>query len=138
VTVDERTVPGERVPLERLEAVAGVSVRVDQDLPPMRCEDAGFRAAVLDVARSVHESEAGDGADGSGGGSDGDGDEPTPQAVVKPHATDAGWLSQAGTETVVCGPAEPGEAHTADESVSIAVLERCYRLYRGVAERGPE
>jgi acetylornithine deacetylase len=117
VTVDERTVPGERAPLERLETVDGVSVRVDQDLPPMRCADAACRDAVLSVVRDVQ-----DGAD-------------APQHVVKPHATDAGWLAGAGTEPVVCGPAEPGEAHTATESVSVAVLERCYRIYRGVTER---
>jgi acetylornithine deacetylase len=35
---------------------------------------------------------------------------------------------------VVCGPSEPGEAHTATESVSLSVLDRCYRIYRGVAE----
>jgi acetylornithine deacetylase len=125
VTVDERTVPGERAPLERLEAVDGVSVRVDQDLPPMRCDDAAFREAVLAAARDV---QGGDAA------ADGD-DDGAPQAVVKPHATDAGWLAGAGTEPVVCGPAEPGEAHTADESVSIDVLERCYRIYRAVAGR---
>ncbi len=118
VTVDERTVPGERVPLERLETVDGVTVRVDQDLPPMRCTDAPFRDAVLSAARGV---QADDGHD--------------PQHVVKPHATDAGWLAGAGTEPVVCGPAEPGEAHTATESVSLSVLERCYRIYRSVAER---
>ncbi|MFC6728557.1 M20/M25/M40 family metallo-hydrolase, partial [Natronoarchaeum mannanilyticum] len=60
-----------------------------------------------------------------------------PALVTKPHATDAGWLAQAGTTCVVCGPAEPGEAHTADESVSLDVLERCYELYRGVAELWP-
>jgi acetylornithine deacetylase len=36
---------------------------------------------------------------------------------------------------VVCGPAEPGEAHTADESVSIEVLERCREVYERVAGR---
>jgi acetylornithine deacetylase len=34
----------------------------------------------------------------------------------------------------VIGPAEPGEAHTADESVSVAVLERCRAIYRALAE----
>jgi acetylornithine deacetylase len=56
------------------------------------------------------------------------------ELVTKPHATDAGWLAEAGTACVVCGPAEPGEAHTAEESVSIAVLERCYGSYRRLAE----
>jgi acetylornithine deacetylase len=117
VTVDERTVPGERAPLSRVEAVDGVEWTVDQDLPPMRCGDEAFADAVLDAARAAQSN--------------------TPEAVVKPHATDAGWLSQAGVECVVCGPAEPGEAHTKDESVSAEVLERCYAIYRRVAERGP-
>jgi acetylornithine deacetylase len=114
VTVDERTVPGERADLGAVEAVGGVEWRVDQDLPPMQCEDADFADLVLAAA-----TEAQDGA---------------PEHVVKPHATDAGWLADAGTTCVVCGPAEPGEAHTDSESVSVAVLERCYRIYRGVAE----
>jgi len=114
VTVDERTVPGERVALERVESVSGVEWVVDQDLPPMACDDADFAAAVLDAA-----CEAQDGG---------------PQRVAKPHATDAGWLAAAGTTCVVCGAAEPGEAHTAEESVAMDVLERCERIYRGVAE----
>jgi acetylornithine deacetylase len=113
VTVDERTVPGGRADLGAVEAVSGVEWRVDQDLPPMACEDAAFADAVHDAAAATQ-----------------DGD---PGRVLKPHATDAGWLSAAGTECVVVGPAEPGEAHTADESVSLAVLERCYEVYRTVA-----
>jgi len=112
VTVDERTVPGERAPLSRVEALDGVSLRVDQDLPPMACGDPGFADAVLAAA-----------ADAQTG---------TPEHVVKPHATDAGWLAAAGTDCIVVGPAEPGEAHTADESVSVEVLERCRRIYDGV------
>ncbi len=115
VTVDERTVPGERAPLERVEEIAGVTWEVDQDLPPMRCDDAAFADLVLSAADAVQ--------DGS------------PEHFVKPHATDAGWLAGAGTTCVVCGAAEPGEAHTAEESVSLAVLNRCERLYRAVAER---
>jgi acetylornithine deacetylase len=111
-TVDERTVPGERAPLERIEAIAGVSWRVDQDLPPMACGDADFADAVLAAATDVQDA--------------------TPEHVVKPHATDAGWLAAAGTDCVVVGAAEPGEAHTATESVSIEVLERCRRIYDGV------
>jgi acetylornithine deacetylase len=114
VTVDERTVPGERAPLERVEEVAGVSVTVDQDLPPMACEEAAFAELVLDAARTAQEG--------------------TPEQVTKPHATDAGWLAAAGSTCVICGAAELGEAHTATESVSTDVLDRCYRIYRGVAE----
>jgi acetylornithine deacetylase len=117
VTVDERTVPGERAPLERVERVDGVAWTVDQDLPPMACDDGDFADLVRDAAAGA---QSGD-----------------PELVTKPHATDAGWLADAGTTCVVCGAAEPGEAHTDDESVSLDVLGRCYRTYRAVAERFP-
>ncbi|GCF14233.1 acetylornithine deacetylase [Haloarcula mannanilytica] len=116
-TVDERTVPGERAPLDRVEAIDGVTWRVDQDLPPMACSDAEFADTVLNAATAAQ-----DGA---------------PEHVVKPHATDAGWLAQAGTDCVIVGAAEPGEAHTADESVSLDVLERCREVYERIAEAWP-
>jgi len=118
VTVDERTVPGDRVDLEVAASVPGVGLEVDQDLPPMACEDADFADAVLAAADAAQSG--------------------TPERVVKPHATDAGWLAaRAGTTCVVCGAAEPGEAHTATESVSLAVVERCAEVYRRVAESWP-
>ena len=114
VTVDERTVPGERAAVDQVTAVDGVTWTVDQDLPPMRCRDDAFADAVLAAA-----TDAQDGA---------------PELVTKPHATDAGWLDdRAGTACVVCGVAEPGEAHTATESASVHVLQRCYDVYRSVA-----
>jgi acetylornithine deacetylase len=119
VTVDERTVPGARAALSETEAVAGVTWRVDQDLPPMACADAAFADAALASARAVHDPETA----------------AEPAHVAKPHATDAGWLADAGAATVVIGAAEPGEAHTATESVSVAVLDRCRRLYADLAER---
>jgi acetylornithine deacetylase len=122
VTIDERTVPDDRADIGRA-AGEGVDWEVDQDLPPMACQDEAFADAALAAARTAH----------------GHADDPVPAAVpehvVKPHATDAGWLAnRAGTDCVVCGAAEQGEAHTADESVSLAVLDRCYRTYRLVAE----
>jgi acetylornithine deacetylase len=114
VTVDERTVPGGRADLGRTEAIEGVAWTVDQDLPPMGCSDPDFADAALAAATDTQVE--------------------TPERVVKPHATDAGWLAEAGTECVVCGPAEQGEAHTADESVSVEVLERCREIYRAIAE----
>ena len=115
LTIDERTVPGERAPLEAVEEIADVSWTVEQDLPPMRCRSERFARAVRGAAAAAQESE--------------------PEQVTKPHATDAGWLAEAGTACVVCGPAEPGEAHTKDESVSTEVLQRCYRIYRGAVEQ---
>ena len=119
VTVDERTVPGERAALARTESVEGVEWVVDQDLPPMACDDDAFADAALAAAREVH----------------GDRGLEAPEHVVKPHATDAGWLSAAGTACVVCGPSEPGEAHTETESVAVDVLERCVETYLSLAER---
>jgi acetylornithine deacetylase len=114
VTVDERTVPGERAAIERVEEIEGVSWRVDQDLPPMRCGDDAFADAVLAAAADTQDG--------------------VPELVTKPHATDAGWLAdRAGTACVVCGVAEPGEAHTDSESASVRVLERCSETYRAVA-----
>jgi len=116
ITVDERTVPGDRTALDQV-AGEGVEWTVDQDLPPMRCPDRAFADATLSAAGAVQDSD--------------------PERVVKPHATDAGWLAEAGVACVVCGPAEPGEAHTATESVSVEVLRRCARLYRRLAEAWP-
>lgn len=112
ITLDERTVPGDRADIGRLTAIDGVEWDVEQDLPPMACEDDAFAQAVLEAATEAQPD--------------------SPALVTKPHATDAGWLAQAGTTCVVCGAAEPGEAHTDDESVSVPVLERCYRIYRNI------
>ncbi|MFB6191801.1 MAG: M20 family metallopeptidase [Haloarculaceae archaeon] len=119
VTVDERTVPGERADVAAAveAATAGVEPRVDQDLPPMGCGDEAFVGAGLAAARAVQ--------DGAG------------ERIVKPHATDAGWLDRrAGTECLVIGAAEPGEAHTGDESVSLSTLDRCRAIYRRLATAG--
>jgi acetylornithine deacetylase len=115
VTVDERTVPGDRADLGRVADLPGIEWVVDQDLPPMACDEPAFADAVLGAAGVEQDRE--------------------PAHVVKPHATDAGWLAEAGTTCVVCGPAEPGEAHTATESVSLDVLERCAAIYRRAAKR---
>ncbi|MFB6104248.1 MAG: M20 family metallopeptidase [Halobacteriaceae archaeon] len=117
ITIDERTVPDARADLEAVATAAGVDWTVDQDLPPMACDDPGYADAVREIATTVQDT--------------------VPEQVTKPHATDAGWLAQAGTTCLVCGPAEPGEAHTDDESVAIAVLDRCYQLYRDLADGWP-
>ncbi|GGM70101.1 acetylornithine deacetylase [Halarchaeum rubridurum] len=117
VTIDERTVPGDRAALDRATEVEGVSWDVEQDLPPMACDDAAFADAALDAVAGAQDA--------------------TPEQVVKPHATDAGWLADAGTTCVVCGPAEPGEAHTDAESVSLDALRTCRDAYLEIAARWP-
>ena len=142
VTIDERTVPDERAPLADLESMPGVRVDIEQDLPPMACADESFAELALDVATAVQRNSDVDTLESEGetipdtGALESEDDiraDTVPEHVVKPHATDAGWLADAGTNCVVCGPAQPGEAHTEDESVSLSVLERCYHIYRGIA-----
>lgn len=115
VTLDERTLPGHSIDIDAaIEDIDGVEWTIDQDWPPMRCHDDT-------VAEAVRESLAAVG--------------PTPQFVTKPHATDASWLAEAGTVTVVVGPAERGQAHTSDESVDIELLSLATEGYRAIAER---
>lgn len=115
ITIDERTIPGERAAVESVAQQEGISLDIEQDLPPMACDDPAFADLVAEAAAAAQSR--------------------SPEQVSKPHATDAGWLAEAGTTCVVCGAAEPGEAHTADESVSLDVLDRCYEIYRRSAER---
>ncbi len=117
LTVDERTVPAGVSPLKRLEDRPESTVTVDQNLPPMACSTPAFADAVGAAAEATQPE--------------------TPRQTVKPHATDAGWLADAGSACVVCGPAELGEAHTADESVSLDLVERSYRLYREALSMTP-
>ncbi len=53
----------------------------------MACGDADFADAVLDAATTAQDG--------------------TPEHVVRPHATDAGWVAQAGTDCVIVGAASP-------------------------------
>jgi acetylornithine deacetylase len=114
ITIDERTVPGERASLSAVTEHPKLSLTIEQDLPPMACDDRAFADVVQRAAQTAQDA--------------------TSEHVLKPHATDAGWLTNAGTTCVVCGPAEPGEAHTENESVSLAVLDRCYEIYRTASE----
>ncbi|MBK9134413.1 MAG: acetylornithine deacetylase [Betaproteobacteria bacterium] len=50
--------------------------------------------------------------------------------------TEAGLFQRAGMSTVVCGPGSIGQAHQADEYVSLAQLARCEAFLRGIAVAG--
>lgn len=114
LTLDERTVPGDRVDLKGLGKAESTAVTVDQDLPPMQCQDETFIEVVLGAVDEAQTE--------------------SPSTVIKPHATDAGRLADAGTTCLVCGPAEPGEAHTPDESVSLSLLESAFNCYLAIAD----
>jgi acetylornithine deacetylase len=53
------------------------------------------------------------------------------------YATEAAWLAQAGIPSVVFGPGAIEQAHTADEWISIAELERGARAYYDFIANGP-
>jgi len=112
--VDERTVP-RREPYGYDFDGAGVEATAVDEMPAMECDDDTFAEGVRDSARETGE-----------GGS---------ELVVKPHATDAGHLARAGVSCVVCGPAERGEAHTDEESVSVEALDRTREAYQRALER---
>lgn len=50
--------------------------------------------------------------------------------------TEAGLFQRAGLSTVVCGPGSIGQAHQADEFVSLAELARCEAFLRGITREG--
>jgi len=47
--------------------------------------------------------------------------------------TEAGIFKQSGIPTVVCGPGSIGQAHQADEFVSLAQLAQCERFMQRLA-----
>jgi len=50
--------------------------------------------------------------------------------------TEAGLFQRAGLSTVVCGPGSIGQAHQADEFVSLDQLARCEAFLRGITREG--
>ncbi|MFP4175371.1 MAG: M20 family metallopeptidase [Halobacteriales archaeon] len=111
-TVDQRTVPDAGSDTLDFGLGTDVSAEAVDEMPPMACDDPDFARTVRDAARSTGASEF----------------------VTKPHATDAGRLAETGVSTVVCGPAERGEAHTDDESVSVDAVVRASEVYQRVLE----
>ncbi len=114
LVVDERYPPGEKVDFSGLDG-GDFSIDVVSEVPAMECMDKDFIDTAFGVVDDVQMG--------------------FPERVVKPHTTDAGWLSEAGMDCVVIGPSEKGEAHTAVESVSIDSLVTCYEIYREIANR---
>jgi acetylornithine deacetylase len=55
------------------------------------------------------------------------------QTTLVAFGTEAGLFQRAGMSTVVCGPGSIGQAHQADEYVSLAQLARAEAFLRGIA-----
>jgi acetylornithine deacetylase len=57
----------------------------------------------------------------------------TEQTTLVAFGTEAGLFQQAGMSTVVCGPGSIGQAHQADEYVSLDQLARCQAFLSGLS-----
>lgn len=61
------------------------------------------------------------------------------KAAKKAYATEAGFFSSAGIQTVVCGPGDIAQAHTANEFVTIDQVRLCGEILSAtVTEAGKE
>lgn len=49
------------------------------------------------------------------------------------YGTEAGLYAEAGIDTIVCGPGDIAQAHTADEYVDIEQIEACERFLEAIA-----
>ena len=56
------------------------------------------------------------------------------QTTLVAFGTEAGLFQRAGMSTVVCGPGSIGQAHQADEYVSLEQLARCEAFVRGLTD----
>jgi acetylornithine deacetylase len=59
----------------------------------------------------------------------------TERTALVAFGTEAGLFQRAGMATVICGPGSIGQAHQADEYVSLAQLAACEAFVRGLAGR---
>jgi len=55
------------------------------------------------------------------------------QTFAVSYMTEAAWFQDAGHSTVVCGPGDIAQAHTPDEFVEIAQLEKCMGFMQQLA-----
>jgi len=59
----------------------------------------------------------------------------TDRTALVAFGTEAGLFQRAGMATVICGPGSIGQAHQADEYVSLAQLGACEAFVRGLVAR---
>lgn len=108
IVVDVRTTPNTIYELD-----FGDEKRTTSDVPGMKTEDEELIENAEKKIREVTEY--------------------SPNRIIKPQATDAGFLAKNGSETIIIGPGEPTEPHSKKESISIDLLEDAYRIYLNIA-----
>ena len=129
IEIDRRLIPGESPGEARRAAVAVLAEqgfaapRIDHDPPWMDAP------ALTDEANGPLAEALAAGVRGVEG-----------EAVVEgvPYATDAAWLAAAGVPAVVFGPGSIAQAHTRDEWIELAQVERAAEiLYRFITAFSP-
>jgi acetylornithine deacetylase len=127
IEIDRRTVPGEQIDtitrdfaarlanLSRQDANFNHTLEITQDYPPFDSErDAApgriAAAALADVLGAAEFDTA-------------------------PWASNAGFFAGAGLPTVLLGPGSIRQAHTADESIALAEIEKAIRVYAACVNR---
>ena len=70
-----------------------------------------------------------------GGGKE---DDAAPAATRVPYGTEGGQFQAAGIHTIVCGPGDIAQAHTADEWVSLEQIRECEWFFERLLEWAAE
>jgi succinyl-diaminopimelate desuccinylase len=126
ITVDRRTLPAER-PAEVIEEVQaalrdlrarepGVKVEIGEPFANIGGLDTAADLPFVRLAARI--------ASQHGGGG---------EPVGVPYGTNAAALAERGVPTIVLGPGDIAQAHSADEWVELAQVERCAELYTQLA-----
>lgn len=64
----------------------------------------------------------------------GEGHDGAPRRTRVPYGTEGGQFQAAGIHTVVCGPGDIAQAHTADEWVALEQIRDCERFFEALLE----
>jgi acetylornithine deacetylase len=126
ITVDRRTLPAERSAdvIEEVEAALrdlharapGVRVEIGEPFANIGGLDTPAELPFVRLAARIA---------GEHGGA--------AEPVGVPYGTNAAALAERGVPTIVLGPGDIAQAHTADEWVELAQVERCAELYTQLA-----
>lgn len=132
--LDERLAPKMRAEVERIRGLGGADERALQavgidfeilsDVPGLDTPNDDPAVALgLRLGASFGGGKADDAA-------------PAPTRV--PYGTEGGQFQAAGIHTIVCGPGDIAQAHTADEWVSLEQIRECERFFERLLEWAAE
>lgn len=99
------------MPMQSIAKEAGISIRQTNQVPPFSVDP---KSPVVSLALEL-------------AGSD--------RTFAVSYATEAGLFQDAGAPSVVCGPGDIVQAHTANEWIEISELDRCMAFFSRLADR---